>query len=58
MVAILSRGVCVDELTHDGYNGLVMCHKASQILVNIGWGNGLLLDGTKPLPHPILTYRK
>ena len=26
-----------------------------QIWVNIGSGNGLLLDGTKPLPEPMLT---
>ena len=26
------------------------------ILVNIGSGNGLLPDGTMPLPEPMLTY--
>ena len=26
--------------------------------VNIGSGNGLLPDGTKPLPEPILTYHQ
>ena len=31
---------------------------ATQILVNIGSGNGLLPDGTKPLPAPMLIYRK
>ena len=31
---------------------------ATQILVNIGSGNGLLPDGTKPLPEPKLTFRK
>ena len=31
---------------------------ATQILVNIGPGNGLLPDGTKPLPEPMLTYHK
>ena len=31
---------------------------ATQILVNIGSGNGLLPDSTKPLPEPMLTYRK
>ena len=31
---------------------------ATQILVNIGLGNGLLPDGTKPLPELMLTYRK
>ena len=25
------------------------------ILVNIGWGNGLLADSTKPLPQPMST---
>ena len=28
----------------------------SEIWVNIGSGNGLLPDGTKPLPEPMLTY--
>ena len=28
---------------------------ALEILVNSGWGNGLLPDGTKPLPEPLLT---
>ena len=28
---------------------------ALEILVNIGSGNGLLPDGTKPLPEPMLT---
>ena len=27
----------------------------TQIWVNIGSGNGLVPDGTKPLPEPILT---
>ena len=27
-----------------------------EIWVNYGSGNGLLLDGTKPLPEPMLTY--
>ena len=31
---------------------------ATQILVNIGSGDGLLLDGTKSLPEPMLTYHK
>ena len=26
--------------------------------VNIGLDNGLLLDGTKPLPEPMLTYHQ
>ena len=29
---------------------------SSENLVNIGSGNGLLPDGTKPLPEPMLTY--
>ena len=37
-------------LTH---YGLVMPHG-----VNIGLGNGLLPDGTKPLPEPKLTYHQ
>ena len=31
------------------------CHMAAEIWVNIGSGNGLLPDGTKPLPEPMLT---
>ena len=31
-------------------------HMATEIWVNIGSGNGLLPDGTKPLPEPMLTY--
>ena len=30
-------------------------HMVTEIWVNIGSGNGLLPDGTKPLPEPILT---
>ena len=28
----------------------------TEICVDIGSGNGLLPDGTKPLPEPVLTY--
>ena len=28
------------------------------ILYNIGWDNGLLPDGTKPLPEPLVTYHQ
>ena len=28
---------------------------SSQSLVNIGWGNGLVPSGNKPLPEPVLT---
>ena len=31
------------------------CYMATKIWVNIGSGNGLLPDGTKPLPEPVLT---
>ena len=31
---------------------------AIEIWVSIGSGNGLLLDGTKPLPEPILTFHQ
>ena len=34
------------------------CHMVTKIWVNIGSGNGLLPDGTKPLPEPMLTYRQ
>ena len=33
----------------------LLCHKATKIWVNFGSGNGLLPDGTKPLPEPMLT---
>ena len=29
-------------------------HMTTELRVNIGSGNGLLPDGTKPLPEPIL----
>ena len=31
---------------------------AKKIGLNIGSGNGLLPDGTKPLAEPMLTYHK
>ena len=33
-------------------------HMTALISVNIGSGNGLLPNGTKPLPEPILTYHQ
>ena len=33
-------------------------HMATGILVNLGPGNGLLPDGTKPLPEPMLIYHQ
>ena len=29
---------------------------STKVWVNIGSGNGLMPDGTKPLPEPMLTY--
>ena len=31
------------------------CHIAKHVWVNIGSGNDILLDGTNPLPDPMLT---
>ena len=31
---------------------------ALEIVVNTGWGNGLLPDGTKSLPEAMLTYQQ
>ena len=36
----------------------MMPYGDTEIRVNIGSGNGLLPDGTKPLPEPWLTYRQ
>ena len=33
-------------------------HIEEKIWVNIGSGNGLLPDSTKPLPEPMLTYHQ
>ena len=33
-------------------------YMATEIWVNIGSGNGLVPDGTKPLPEPMLTYHQ
>ena len=38
--------------------GALWCHMATENWVNIGSGNGLLPDGTKPLPEPMLTYHQ
>ena len=40
---------CISEDHID--EAMAWCH-----WVNIGSGNGLLPDGTKPLPEPVLTY--
>ena len=39
-------------------NSLWWRHMATEVWVNIGSGNGLLPDGTKPLPEPMLTYHQ
>ena len=41
----------IQALTHCG----LMTPYGDEIWVNIGSGNGLLPDGTKPLPEPMLT---
>ena len=38
------------------YWGLEIPYIALEILFNTGSGNGLLPDGTKPSPEPMLTY--
>ena len=43
----------LDALTHCS----LVTPYATEIWVNIGSANGLLPDGTKPLPDPMLTYR-
>ena len=50
MAVFLSRPQCVNHGWCD--------HMATKIWVNIGSGNGLLLDGTKPLPESMLTYHQ
>ena len=42
------------SLTHCG----LLTPYVDKIWVNIGSGNGLLPDGTKPLPEPMLTYHQ
>ena len=42
------------SLTHCG----LVRHMVTLICVSIGSGNGLLPDGTKPLPYPMLTYHE
>ena len=40
------------------WKGMKNTVKTTEIWVNIGSGNGLLPDGTKPLPEPMLTYHQ
>ena len=53
-VSIVRQGCSCLLLT---YYGLVTPYIAPQNLVNIGLGNGLVPDGTKPLPEPLLTHQ-
>ena len=34
------------------------CNQVMPYLVNVGSGNGLLPDSTKPLPETVLTYHQ
>ena len=47
-----------NELIHITQSSFIGWHMVTQIWVNIGSGNGLLPDGTKPLPEPMLTYHQ
>ena len=52
----ISTCLYVSELRRLQFNSLwPWRHMATAIGVNIGSGNGLLPDGTMPLPEPILT---
>ena len=45
----------------EGTNYLIVAlwrHMALDFLDNTGSDNGLLPDGTKPLPEPVLTYHQ
>ena len=50
---VICMGLALYELNHCGHIDAI-CHRTCH-LVNIGSGNGLLPDGTKPLPEPMLT---
>ena len=39
------------------YSDIFVEKHLTVILVNFGSGNGLVPDGTKPLPEPVLTYQ-
>ena len=53
MVAILSQTQCDNQLIVAKWR-----HMATEVWVNIGSGNGLMPDGTKPLPEPMLNYHQ
>ena len=48
----------LDVLTHPHPLVPYICIYASMNWVIIGSGNGLLHDGNKPLPEPMLTYNQ
>ena len=61
MLIHVSTEVEVSNIGFITVHGLSECHITPirwQIWVNIGSGNGLLPDGTKPLPEPMLTYHQ
>ena len=49
-----ARVHCDNKPSRTGLNPAQWRHMATEIWVNIGSGNGLLPDGTKPLPEPML----
>ena len=54
MMGALNSVILSDRLlTHWG---LMTPTDITDLFVNTGSGNGLLPDGTKPLPEPMLTY--
>ena len=46
----------IDFFRKKNYSEANWRHMVTEIWVNIGPGNGLLPNGTKPLPEPMLTY--
>ena len=54
----ISTDGLAQDCSNSTFNPLVWwCHMVTQIWVNIGSGNGLLPDNTKPLPEQMLTYQ-
>ena len=50
--------ICDGTLVDINSLGLVTPYGIVEILVNTGSGNGLLPDGTKPLPEQMFTYHQ
>ena len=48
----------IPDITTLTHCGTVRPYMATYILVNIGSGNGVLHDSTKPLPEPMLTHHQ